>query len=133
MSNKTLLQTLDKRCPPFLAIALARRKGRSAANMEWITPYEIASKTGISPRTIWRVFGSVSWEKHGIFEVSKILEACGIDVFHMGRHREYMARTLRSKKPYNHIPKRYRKQFMRRMGNMSRLRMLKKQAEQPVE
>jgi hypothetical protein len=125
--HKTLIQWLDERCPPFLALALAR-KGTSMGNMQWITPYEIAAMTGISSRTIWRVFGEVSWEKHNIFQISKILEACRIDVFHMGRQREYMAETLRSENPYNHIPKRYRKQFMRRMANMARKAAARKNA-----
>lgn len=112
---KTLVDWLDERCPPFLAIALAR----TGRNGDWIRLSDIAKKSGISSRTMWRVFGEVSWGKHTIFQISAILEACRIDIFHMGRQHEYMAETLRSKKPYNHIPARYRKKFLRRMAKLA--------------
>ena len=123
-SQKTLIEWLDERCPPFLTLALARCR-----NGKWISPSDIAKATGISPRTMWRIFNEVSWEKHSLDRISKILQAARIDIFHMGHQREYMVKTLDSVAPYNHIPRAYRKKFMRRMGHMARLVTEKREGE----
>lgn len=117
MSNtsKTLVEWLDERCPPFLAVALAR----TGRNGDWIRLAEIAKTAGISERTAWRIFSEPSWAKN-MKHASAFLAACRIDPFHMHRQRQYMVETLGSERPYNHIPTRLRKKFMRRMAELSR-------------
>lgn len=114
---ETLVEWLDSRCPPFMAVALAR----TGRNGDWIKLADIAKVAGISERTAWRIFSNPSWAGN-MKHASAFLAACRVDVFHMGRQREYMAETLQSKRPYNHIPVRYRKKFMRRMAELARLR-----------
>lgn len=106
----TLVNRLDKLCPPFIAVALARdEKGK------WMPLTAIADASGISTRTVYRIGVSVSWARYMRY-ASDFLDACGVDPFQMGRQRAYIRETLQSGDPFSYVPMHYRAGFLSRLA-----------------
>lgn len=89
-NGETLLEKLD-RCPPFACYYAAHRGLDKRPTIS-----ELASKAGISYRTILRIRGRTSWSGVTTSHVSRFCHACGVDPLDPKPVLEWLATRMAS-------------------------------------
>jgi hypothetical protein len=112
--GNTVLLWLDKVCPPFLAYSMAMN--RNGGRLKWLGPGEVARRSGLPLRTVCRVAAKTSWASVKVSVMDAFMQGCGVDPFHMRRHREYITRTMLAGNPMPHLSTRDYKTFSRRVA-----------------
>lgn len=122
----SLLQFIDQ-CPPFLVAGIARMDGkpRKGASMKYIS-----GKSGIAHRTVVRILAKTSWAGVKLSMADRILQACNIDLWRMGRYRIYVKKTNQASHPFRHMHHKQRAAMFRRMMEFARKQAELKQQSQ---
>lgn len=89
-NDETLLEKLD-RCPPFACYYAAHRGLDKRPTIS-----ELASKAGISYRTILRIRGRISWSGVTTSHMSRFCLACGVDPLEPKPVLEWLASRMAS-------------------------------------
>jgi hypothetical protein len=102
--SMTLLQHLD-RFPPFLCFALARDNHHRPL-LEVIT-----KQAGLNKRTFQRIAKRISWKGVKVCQVDLFCSACGVNIWNMKNHRDYISKTMQCRRPFTHLMPQQLKQF----------------------
>lgn len=84
--------------PPFICIAMARKKGGKGFTRE-----QIAEKSGVHVNTITRLAGKLEWDGYSIDIIDKVSAACGVDLNNQRDAWAYLKKTLKARNPFNHL------------------------------
>lgn len=83
------LTSILEEFPPCLCRLLARKPGKSRKPL---TSREIANAAGLSRDVVDQISRETSWDSIRIADMISFTRACGLDILHMKRHREYIKR-----------------------------------------
>lgn len=78
---------------------------------------EIAIASGISRRSLTRLFSKLDWNGVKVHTACRVLAACNIDLLRMSDAKEYVRDTISSRTPFRHLRHgRSRRVLLRRMA-----------------
>lgn len=109
----SLTKFLDQ-CPPFLVVALARKPGTK--RKRGMSLRDISKHSGVSQRTLQRLFARDTWAGTQVGDADAILTACKINIFRMGNARAYLKEAMLADKPFGSLPPTSRQELINRMA-----------------
>lgn len=104
-----LLETIN-RIPPFLVYSLARdHRSRPSLN-------ELVKRSGLSMRTFTRIARLMTWNGVRADNIDAFCQACGVDILHPRKDRDYLRLTVQTGEPFCHLKPHQRKMLIHQLA-----------------